>query len=217
MAHQFSSIDSGSSFVADTSVIINLVACAIPEEIIAALPARLLVTDEVLFELDRGKEKSPQDAICLRELINARLVECVALDVEGWSHFERLVSGSAIMTLDDGEASTIAYCIENGAIPILDEKKALRICREHYTDFVPLCTPDIFFHVEQTGQIEASHLADAVFHALHVGRMRVRNEHIEWILETIGEERAKLCTSLPKRIRDRVRKEVVSRVEKAGW
>ena len=48
------------------------------------------------------------------------------------SHFEDLVIGQGAATLDDGEAATIAYGVEKGAITLIDERKATRICGERY-------------------------------------------------------------------------------------
>ncbi len=44
-------------------------------------------------------------------------------------------------------------------------------------------------------------LADAVFRALQDGKMRVLTEHLAWVVGLIGEERAALCSSLPRRAR----------------
>jgi len=44
-------------------------------------------------------------------------------------------------------------------------------------------------------------MAEAVFRALHDGRMGVLPYHLEWIVGLIGDERAALCPSLPRRVR----------------
>jgi hypothetical protein len=44
-------------------------------------------------------------------------------------------------------------------------------------------------------------LGDAVFNALHDGRMRVLPHHLERVVGLIGHERAALCQSLPRSVR----------------
>src|SRR3546814_11421896 len=56
----------------------------------------------------------------------------VGLDGAALEQFRTLVEGPAAQTLDDGEAATIAYAAENGAVPLLDERKTNRICAERF-------------------------------------------------------------------------------------
>jgi len=44
-------------------------------------------------------------------------------------------------------------------------------------------------------------LADAVFNALYHGRMQVLPHHAEWVVKTIGADRAAQCSSLPRSLR----------------
>lgn len=44
-------------------------------------------------------------------------------------------------------------------------------------------------------------LADAVFNALHDGRMRLLPHHLKWVVGLIGPERAGQCRSLPRSVR----------------
>lgn len=56
----------------------------------------------------------------------AGLISVAKLDDLTESHFEDLVIGRGDATLDDGEAATIAYGAEKGAIALIDERKAMR-------------------------------------------------------------------------------------------
>src|SRR5688572_12188652 len=60
--------------------------------------------------------------------------------------FEGLVIGSAVSTLDDGEAATIARAVGGAATPIIDERKVNRICRESYPEMQVGCTVDLLCH-----------------------------------------------------------------------
>src|SRR5215469_16749115 len=53
-----------------------------------------------------------------------RGVRVVQLGDDGKRVYGSLVEGTAARTLDDGEAATIAYAHEAGAVALIDEKKA---------------------------------------------------------------------------------------------
>ena len=186
--------------VADTSVIINLNATGCATTILRALPNRCVVVEDVSLELQLGRRTGRGDADALDALIEQGLVEQVQLGNVGASHFADLVSGSAAQTLDDGEAATIAYAIEQSAVALIDDRKAIRICTENFPNLAVGCTVDVLAqrHVqEELGR----RLPDAVFNALDRGRMRVPDRYGQWVVNLIGTEQAALCRSLPKRFR----------------
>lgn len=189
--------DPGELWVADTSAIINLNATGCAAEILKALPNPVAVTDIVPGELATGRSRGRRDADLLQELVSGGFVSIVALNDAAESHFERLVVGAAAMTLDDGEAATIAYAIANGGIPIIDERKATRICAERFPSLRLASSTDIFAHEGVTREIGTARLAKAVINALQIARMRVPPHHRRWVLDLIGREQAALCTSLP--------------------
>ena len=115
--------------------------------------------------------------------------------------FENLIMGNASETLDDGEAATIAYAVEHGAIALLDERKANRICATRFPELGIGCTVDVLAHAAVMGALGGEQLGDAVFDALYHGRMRVLPHHTEWVIDTIGTDRAAQCTSLPLSLR----------------
>lgn len=188
--------------VADASAIINLNASGMAAAIIRAMP-RLVVVDVVLQELEYGRPKGRRDAELLRALIDQGVVRLVTLSGDAEAHFERLVVGAAEATLDDGEAATIAHAIVTGGAAVIDERKAKRLCATHYPDLVIHTTVDVLAAPSIEARLGKDALADCVFKALQHGRMRVAPERLDWVLERIGEERARLCESLPQRIRKR--------------
>jgi predicted nucleic acid-binding protein len=194
-------IDSPVVIVADASAVINLNATGRAQDIVKALPNRLAVVDVVQAELEQGRRRDWQDADLLNELVAAGLIDLVRLGEAALQHFEKLVVGPAASTLDDGEAATVAYAMAHHAIPIVDERKAHRICAEQFAQLRVGCTVDILTHPQIVGRLGAETLADAVFKALYYGRMRVFPHHVKWVLGVIGAERAALCTSLPRSIR----------------
>lgn len=197
MAYQSHLAKSSSSFIADTSVLINLNATDSFAKIAQALPNKLLVVEEVFQELKDGSEKGYQDAEYLSKLIDKKYITLVSLGSHGTEVFEELISGNAQDTLDDGEAATIAFAREAGGAVLIDERKANRICSNKFPDQEVGCSVDILSHPKVTSALGKNTTKIAIFNALFHGHMRVLPHHIEWVIKTIGAEKAKLCNSLP--------------------
>lgn len=192
---------SGVLLVADASAIINLNATGCAAEILKALPNPVAVTEIVPGELATGRSRGRRDADMLQELVAGNFVSIVALNDAASAHFEGLVVGPAAMTLDDGEAATIAYTVANGGVPIIDERKATRICAERFPSLRLACSTDIFAHDGVLHTMGQNRLAQAVVNALQIARMRVLPHHRKWVLDLIGPDQAALCTSLPGSVR----------------
>lgn len=201
MGSQASLIDPAGILVADTSTIINVNATGCGQEIIRALPNKLVIVDVVRGELDEGRRLGRRDAEQLDELVGIGLVDIVKLDDAALMHFEKLVIGPAVATLDDGEAATIAYAFRQGAVAVLDERKATRICAELFPSLQTNCSVDILAHPDVERCLGKKGLAQAVFNALYQGRMRVFGQHVEWVVGLIGKDQAAVCSSLPNSVR----------------
>lgn len=186
--------------VADTSVVINLNATGCADAILRALPNRCVVVEQVSRELQVGRRTGGSDADALAVLIQENLIEHAQLEEVGLVHFADLVTGSAAETLDDGEAATIACAIERGAVALVDERKANRICAERFPGLGIGCTVDVLAQRHVQAALGGG-LADAVFNALDRGHMRVPDHHGQRVLDLIGTERAARCRSLSKRFR----------------
>ena len=195
--------DLEASPVADASAIINLNASGFATAILSALPRRLLVVDVVLQELEQGRPKGRVDAQSLRSLIDQGFVGLESLAADAEDHFESLVIGPAEATLDDGEAATIAHAVVSGGVVVIDERKAKRICAKRYPGLVIHTTVDLFATPSVEAHLGKVALADALFNSLQCGRMYVAEERLDWAVSRIGEDRARMCGSLPQRIRNR--------------
>jgi predicted nucleic acid-binding protein len=193
--------DPASIVAADASTVINLNATGCAREVIQAIPNKVVVLDAVASELHEGRRRGRRDADLLAELVAARVVEVVELDDSSGIHFERLVVGAAAMTLDDGEAATIAYAYRHHAVAIIDERKATRLCAEMFPSLRVGSTVDILAHPSVEERMGKRMLAEAVFNALQNGRMRVFPRNVEWVVNLIGQERAAGCASLPNSVR----------------
>ena len=197
--------DPSGLLVADTSIIINLNASRSAEAILDALPNRVLVVEEVAHELERGRQFGWTNADALLALIKSQRIATVKLGEIGQRYFEKLVAGPASQTLDDGEAATIAYALETGATPLIDERKAHRICAERFPVMAVGCTGDLLAHDDVQQVLGRENLAEAVYNALQDGRMRVMSDCLAWTVELIGPDRAANCPSLPRSVRSRHR------------
>ena len=186
--------------VADTSVVINLNATGCADAILRALPNRCVVVEQVSLELQVGRRTGRPDADALAVLIQENLIQHAQLEEVGLVHFADLVTGSAAETLDDGEAATIACAIERGAVALVDERKANRICTERFPGLGLGCTVDVLAQPHVQAAL-GNGLAGAVFNALRRGRMRVPDRYGPWVVDLIGKERAAGCRSLPERFR----------------
>jgi predicted nucleic acid-binding protein len=138
-----------------------------------------------------GRDTPHADA--LQDLVTAGHIEIVPLDDTGWQHFEMLVFGHAWETLDDGEAATIAYVTERGAVAIIDERKATRICAERFPDLGVITTVDVLLHPKVRLKLGERAFADAIFAALRDARMAVSPRHFDEVVRLIGPERAGQC------------------------
>ena len=191
------------SVIADTSVVINLNATNRAAAILDVLPNPFLVPSEVVLELESDFQTGRNDASALKVLLASELAQIVELGDIGLAHFSSLVSGPTAQTLDDGEAATIACALEMNphAIALMDERKANRICAERFADLVTGSTVDLLAQDDVWTTLGHTSIANALFDALHAGRMRVLQHHLKWVVDLIGPERARLCRSLPRSAR----------------
>lgn len=194
--------DPGAPVVTDASVIINLVATRTAAEIVAAFPNRFLATTNVRRELWEGRGRGHGSWEGLEALIVDGSIEPVELQRSDEPVYRSLVEGEAQETLDDGEAATIAYAVGRGAVALIDERKARRICAERFPRLRLASTADVLLHglvkdgLGETGQ------RDAIFHALRDAKMQVvPRDRIQELVLRIGPVRAAACTSLPEWVR----------------
>ena len=174
--------------VADTSTVINLIATGCAPAIIGAVPNRIVVVDVIPGELDTGRPRGRQCMpIACKNLslqgtsrlsLSARLAGCIS---------ETLVAGPGPETLDDGEAATIAYAVEERRRSHHRREKghaALRCALSRHPTCLnhrcPASSADVGLMLGEPA------FADAVFAALRDARMAVFPHHIEQVLRLSG-------------------------------
>lgn len=186
---------------AETSVVINLIATGHAESILDALPNPVLVVSQVGTELDYGRSKGRTNSLALDALAGSGRVTIMGLEQQAAGTYMDLVSGTAVQTLGDGEAATIAYALKHNAVALIDERKANRICSQRFPELCTASTVDLLSHQNVQASLTQDTFIEAVFDALRRGRMCVLPHHLTWVANLIGPERAWQCPSLPASVR----------------
>jgi len=198
--------DPKATIVCDASTIINLNATGCPVAILKALPNSFVISEVTLGELQEDTRSNRNDAKLVAELQGLGLIKALPLDDGNSGHFERLVAGRTVNTLDDGEAATIACAVAINGVPIIDERKANRICKENYPGLLVGSTVDILAHEALGAALGTAKLSEAVLNALQQARMRVLPHCLPWVVDLIGPVNAGLCPSLPAHVRSKTAK-----------
>jgi DNA-binding XRE family transcriptional regulator len=154
-------------------------------QILGALPHRIFIEEAVMIQLEQGRQRGKENAGLTDRLITRGLIELVKLGPEGHRHFEDLAIGKAADALDDGEAATIACALETKGIPVVDERKAHRLCAEKYAMLKMACTVDLFAHPSVQEQLGRDTLITAILLALDIARMSVLPHRLDWIVDMI--------------------------------
>lgn len=181
--------------ILDTSVLINLNACSYREQILAAIPNEILVSDVVVRELGHETSHSNGENQFIRDLISQAILTVVQLDSSGYAIFEKLICSPG--SLDDGEAATIAAAAISGAIPVIDERKGRARARTLAGVKTAAWSLDLLLHPAVQAELPDGEYVAAIYLALRDGRMRIDEERCDAIVKLIGNERALQCTSLP--------------------
>lgn len=198
MTFSSSLTDQNPTLVLDASVIINLLATGHSHAILRALNAPLIVTDNVIREIERGAATGRSDFDLLKRTLNDQILRLERIDGDILKDFFDLVSGSTSDTLGDGEAATLALAHGRQFIAAIDEKKATRIAAERFGTLKLVTTVDILAHEAVRSCLGAERLAEAIFDALRRARMQVREYQFDWVAHTIGAARVEACPSLRK-------------------
>jgi predicted nucleic acid-binding protein len=190
--------DKSASLVLDTSVIINLLASGFAASILEALPGQAIMTVNVRRELLTSCRFGSEDIATLQSLIDQGLLRVSELGENGMLTLATLIDGSRGVDLDDGEAATIAYSIEIGACAVLDERKARRVCGQHFPTMSLSCSAELLLLPGSALKVKADHQRLAILRALQIGRMRVPVELTAQVVAIIGEDQVANCPSLPR-------------------
>jgi predicted nucleic acid-binding protein len=188
-------IDHEDSLILDTSVLINLHACKCGERIITAIPNNFLVPKMVEEELDCETSRRNGDYGFLHALTENGIVTIVSLTDAEYSIFHELTS--AIPSLDDGEATTIAIAASRHLRPVIDERKGRKRASALMQGLTPHWSLDLFRHPTVIAKLGDQRAVDALYYALRHARMRIPPEKADDVIALVGTERSRDCTCLP--------------------
>lgn len=145
----------------------------------------------------------------LADYINGEFIECwplehaIALDLPTAAEdiYLSLVAGRTRQTLDDGEAATLALSLHLGATALIDERKAIGVAKARFPAMTVATTADLLLSAHVCSESDADTLAEMLFASLTQARMRVPEHLLAEVCKRLGPERARLCQSLPARVR----------------
>ena len=195
MTYSSSLTDNRRPLVLDTSVLINLYACAYGDRILAAIPNDIIVPHVVACELRQETSRNEGERDFLRGLVASGRAMIDEMTEEETTVFANLTSCSP--SLGDGEAATIAIAAERHFVPVIDDGKGRSLAIHVQSGREPGWSLDLFRHASVTSTLGGTAAVDALYLALRDGRMRVPAETTEYIIGLLGSERAMDCTCLP--------------------
>ena len=184
------------SLVLDTSVLINLHASRHGGRILDSLPNEILVPGIVVAEFQRDTSRAQGQHQFIQELIAARKVRVATLSEAEYQVFDRLASGSP--SLGDGEAATIAVATHRLLLPVIDDQRGRLQAQASCPGKRPAWSLDFFRHPAVVADLGTACASDALYLALRDGRMRIHEDHCDFVVRIIGVQQALECTSLPK-------------------
>lgn len=183
--------------VLDASVLINLLGSGHVEMVLGALKGSSTMVDRTFREVLKDPSGRMPSAADRQSLVDQGLLRVETLNAEAIELFLDLVS--APDTLDDGEAATIAFAVLEGAVAVLDERRARRIVRERFPELRLDSTAGLLRRLNDEHRLPPETIRDILFAALQKARMAIVAEEMDWAIRTLGIERARQCPSIPRR------------------
>lgn len=181
--------------VPDTSVLINLHACSLGEQVLRSIPNEIVVPDIVVAELDNETSYANGENGFIRNLVSQGLIKVARMDDAAYRIFETLIASPG--SLDDGEAATIAVAATQGLVAVIDERKGRARAEALMNGQSPAWSLDLLVHPAVQAGLPDGAYVEAVYMALSEGRMRIDEERCDAVVALIGVKRAMRCTSLP--------------------
>lgn len=180
--------------VLDASALINVLAVEteLARAILSSCGGQFVITAEVASEVLIDPRERRQPVAARLDKLCRGLIERVTLDATVADRFVELT-----MAMGDGEASVLAYAEHTGGIAVIDDADGRG----------PLATAplewsiDLFLDANVRERVGTPKLADSIYDAGTLARMRFpTNRHAE-VIALLGEERARHCPGLQRTLR----------------
>ena len=142
--------ESPATLVLDASAVLNLLGTGRAADVLRLVGRETVIVEEAVREVERNPLDGSAGSAAIDALVCAGLLHIRPLLPSGYEVFANLVAAPSPDGLDDGEAATVAYAVDVGGIPLLDEKKATRIATTLPVP-APLCTLDLLSHTSVEG------------------------------------------------------------------
>lgn len=188
------------TIVLDTSVVINLLACGDAARLLTSLDRRVVVPKQVIDEILWEPVRHADEENSLSGLLQSGLLLVHQLKGAHYLSFLDLVGAIAPNSLADGEAATISAAEQLQCMAIIDERKATRIASSRRPPQLTACTLNLYSSKQLTSVYSRDALAALVFNSMQHARMRIPADWRTWVIELIGETRAKQCSCFPRSI-----------------
>jgi predicted nucleic acid-binding protein len=195
MTFSSSLVDDPRPLVLDTSVLVNLHACAHGERVLSAIQNEIVVADIVAGELEHETSRRNGEHSFLHDLISLGKVSVVGMTEAEYELFAMLSGGPS--SLDDGEAATIAIATRRGFRAVIDERKGRAHAATLMNGEEPAWSVDLLRYPSVVRCLGEQLAADVVYLALRHGRMRIPSERADHVVALIGHDRALECSCLP--------------------
>jgi len=185
--------------VLDASTTLNLLGTGCAAPVLRLIGRDVVMADMAAEEVRRDPLTGAPGQPAVAALEAAGLLRRVSLSNAGYTTYLALVGATEPMdSLDDGEAVTVAHALDINATVLVDERKATRIARALMPSRLALCTLDLLSCPAVTAGLGDARVADMVSSALMCARMRVPEPFRSWVIETVGLERLRKCTSVSR-------------------
>lgn len=188
---------SSDRWVLDASVLINILATGEAHELLGILPYECLVERHAFYEVRRDPSGNLPSPVPLESLLTAGLLSKSNMTNQELDLFLYL---AAEKDLGDGESGAIAlgYCRQ--LIIATDDVKALRVGNE-VGGLTFKGSIDIFRAAEESRLVDSTELQKWIDRALVIGRMRVADSDLPWLVTLLGEEKCSGYPSLRRAMR----------------
>lgn len=184
-----SKLKAGSTpLVLDASVVINLVASNCMDGILMSLKRPIIVTENVCAEFSKTTRDGRTPEQVIENLKTRRRIEVVRMSDEQFDTFLRLTGCLPPDDLGDGEAATLA-CADGAGCAVIDDSKAIRVATRDFPHQAIYCSLDLFCSEQVLSGLGRTTVAQAVYDAIKVGRMRVPHSWRGWISNMLGKAR----------------------------
>ena len=196
MTFSSSLLDDSTTLVIDTSVIINLQASKIGEEILRVIDNPFVATMEVADEIKKNSKNLYQETVTfLDSIIGSKLLRIITLTLSEKDIFREVMNTNK--QLDDGEAATITLAKNRDFTPIIDEKVGRYVALKELPKQTVGASLDLLFHSKVQSHFDKKTLKLAVHKALRDARMQIGRDQRDFVVKLIGKRRAKQCRCLP--------------------